>query len=144
MAEVYGENGFFYEYVDGWGTLPDGMTYVECPGVAVDSVDNVYILTRGEHPVIVFNKEGNFLRTFGEDLHYLFIVSSVEFGPAGDGAFRSGGDSGLVVGVERAGGAKCQRCWHYTTDVGADPEWPEICGRCVGHVREVFGGQDLV
>ena len=66
MAEVYGENGFLYEYVDGWGTLPDGMTYVECPGVAVDSKDNVFILTRGEHPVIVFDKEGNFLRTFGE------------------------------------------------------------------------------
>ena len=66
MAEVYGENGFLYEYVDGWGKLPDGMNYVECPGVAVDSKDNVYILTRGEHPVIVIDKEGNFLRTFGE------------------------------------------------------------------------------
>ena len=66
MAEVYGENGFLYEYVDGWGKLPDGMNYVECPGVAVDSKDNVFILTRGEHPVIVFDKEGNFLRTFGE------------------------------------------------------------------------------
>ena len=67
MAEVFGENGFFYEYVEGWGQqLPDGMTFVECPGVAVDSQDTVYVLTRGEHPIIVFDKDGNFQRTFGE------------------------------------------------------------------------------
>ena len=67
MAEIFGENGFFYEYVEGWGQqLPDGMTFVECPGVAVDSQDTVYVLTRGEHPIIVFDKDGNFQRTFGE------------------------------------------------------------------------------
>ena len=67
MAEIFGENGFFYEYVEGWGQqLPDGMTFVECPGVAVDSNDTVYVLTRGEHPIIVFDKDGTYQRTFGE------------------------------------------------------------------------------
>jgi hypothetical protein len=36
-------------------------------GVDVDSKDNVYLITRGEHPVIVFDREGNFLRSRGED-----------------------------------------------------------------------------
>ena len=66
MGDIFGSGEFLYSYVDGWGSLPDGWTYHECPGVAVDSQDNVYVLTRGEHPVIVFDKDGNFLRSFGE------------------------------------------------------------------------------
>ena len=34
--------------------------------MTVDSSDNVYVLNRGEHPVIVFDKHGNFVRSFGE------------------------------------------------------------------------------
>jgi hypothetical protein len=48
MREVYGSGDFRYEYVEGWGTLPAGVTFHECPGVAVDAQDNVYVLTRGQ------------------------------------------------------------------------------------------------
>ena len=47
MREVYGIGDFRYEYVDGWSTLPAGVTFHECHGVAVDAQDNVYVLTRG-------------------------------------------------------------------------------------------------
>lgn len=40
----------------------------EAAGVAVDSKDHVYVFNRGEHPVIVFDREGNFLRSWGEGL----------------------------------------------------------------------------
>ncbi len=78
-----------------------------------------------------------FLRTFGDSLRFLFITSEVELGPVGDGAFRSESASDLAVEVRRAEGEKCQRCWNYTTDVGADADWPGICARCSGHVREI-------
>jgi isoleucyl-tRNA synthetase len=29
---------------------------------------------------------------------------------------------------------KCARCGHWRADVGADPEHPEICGRCVSNL----------
>jgi isoleucyl-tRNA synthetase len=29
---------------------------------------------------------------------------------------------------------KCVRCWHHRVDVGADPEHPELCARCVTNV----------
>ena len=45
--------------VEGWGTLPDGWRYVEVAGVAVDSRDRVFCFTRGEHPVIVFDRDGH-------------------------------------------------------------------------------------
>jgi DNA-binding beta-propeller fold protein YncE len=49
-----------------WQQLPDGMTLHETPGVAVDAGDRVYALTRNaENPVLVFEADGTFLRTFG-------------------------------------------------------------------------------
>ncbi|RYY70673.1 MAG: hypothetical protein EOO24_49540, partial [Comamonadaceae bacterium] len=29
---------------------------------------------------------------------------------------------------------KCERCWHWRADVGADPAHPTICGRCVSNL----------
>jgi isoleucyl-tRNA synthetase len=29
---------------------------------------------------------------------------------------------------------KCARCWHYCDDVGASPEHPVLCGRCVSNL----------
>jgi len=55
-----------FEPIDGWGKLPEGWRYVEAAGVAVDRKDDVFVFTRGEHPVIVFDREGRFLRSWGE------------------------------------------------------------------------------
>ena len=78
MSVTLGTGAFTYEALDEWAKLPDGWTLKETPGVAVDSQDRVFAFTRGEHPVIVFDREGNFLRSFGEGLftprtHGLFI-----------------------------------------------------------------------
>lgn len=66
MAEVYGEGKFQYNFVENWHTLPDGIKLLECPGVVVDNEDRVFVLTRGEHPIIVFDRDGNYIRSFGE------------------------------------------------------------------------------
>lgn len=66
MAEVYGEGKFQYNFVENWHTLPDGIKLLECPGVVVDNDDRVFVLTRGEHPIIVFDRDGNYIRSFGE------------------------------------------------------------------------------
>ena len=42
MPEVYGVGDFRYEFVEDWAKLPDGVNFQECPGVAVDSSDNVF------------------------------------------------------------------------------------------------------
>jgi isoleucyl-tRNA synthetase len=38
--------------------------------------------------------------------------------------------------VSKADGVKCERCWHWETDVGSAPEHPTICGRCVEAVKQ--------
>ena len=91
MAETFGTGEFLYSHVPDWEKLPDGMAFKECPGVAVDSRDNVYVLTRGEHPIIVFDKDGNFIRTFGEGhfsedrTHGLYIAHDDSLLVADDG-----------------------------------------------------------
>jgi len=40
------------------------------------------------------------------------------------------------VSVAKADGVKCERCWHWETDVGSNPEHPTICGRCVEAVKQ--------
>jgi len=66
MAVTVGSGKFTYEVAEAWGKLPDGWTYKEVAAVGVDRRDQVYLFTRGEHPVIVFDREGNFLRSWGE------------------------------------------------------------------------------
>ncbi len=49
-----------------WHQRPDGMTLHETLGVAVDSDDRLFALTRNtENPVLVFESDGTFVRTFG-------------------------------------------------------------------------------
>ena len=68
MAVELGSGNLIFEPVEGWEKLPDGWSFVDVAGVAVDSKDNVYVFNRGEHPVIVFDREGNFLRSWGEGM----------------------------------------------------------------------------
>jgi isoleucyl-tRNA synthetase len=38
--------------------------------------------------------------------------------------------------VTKADGQKCERCWHWETDIGQNANHPTICGRCVKAVLE--------
>lgn len=66
MAMRLGSGSLWFEPVENWEKLPAGWTLIDVVGVTVDPSDNVYVFHRGEHPVIVFDRDGNVLRTFGE------------------------------------------------------------------------------
>jgi DNA-binding beta-propeller fold protein YncE len=55
-----------YEVIPGWEQLPAGYTHLDVDGVSVDSHDRVYIFTRGEPRVIVYEADGRFVRSWGE------------------------------------------------------------------------------
>lgn len=63
---VFGSDKLRYEVVEGWGRLPEGWSFGNVIGVAVDSRDDVYVVNRGEHPVIVFDSDGGFKGSWGE------------------------------------------------------------------------------
>jgi DNA-binding beta-propeller fold protein YncE len=57
-----------YKPVPHWPQLPDGYKFGQVPAVAPDGHGEVYVFHRGEHPIIVFNRDGKFLRSFGDGL----------------------------------------------------------------------------
>ncbi|HYZ62447.1 MAG TPA: peptidyl-alpha-hydroxyglycine alpha-amidating lyase family protein [Acetobacteraceae bacterium] len=63
-----GEGEWRYEPVEGWGKLPPGWRFKEIGGVGTDRQDRVYVFNRGEHPMIVFDRDGNFVRSWGEGM----------------------------------------------------------------------------
>ena len=66
-AVILGENGFEYAISgSNWGNLPEGWVYKEGTSVAIDSDDQVYVFNRGTCPMIVFDTDGNVLRTWGD------------------------------------------------------------------------------
>lgn len=74
------------------------------------------------------------LQGLGTDLRALFIVSQVcllplQQAPSDESAVR-GGIPGLAVGVEKAAGKKCARCWMYSEELGKSPDFPDVCPRC--------------
>ncbi len=67
------------------------------------------------------------------DLREVFIVSKVELKPAAAApaeAVACEGIAGAAVGVSRAPGAKCARCWLYSEELGASAAYPDLCPRC--------------
>ena len=68
MSVTVGSGAYVYEAVPDWAKLPEGWSFKEIGAVGVDRKDNVYVFNRGEHPMIVFDRDGNFLRSWGEGM----------------------------------------------------------------------------
>ena len=64
------------------------------------------------------------LASLGGDLKFVFITSNIEL-IAG---------SALKVSARASSDAKCERCWHYSDDVGHDAAHPTLCGRCTSNL----------
>src|SRR4051812_12102244 len=65
---VVGDGDHRYEVVEDWAKLPDGWSFKEIGAVGVDGMDRVYVFNRGDHPMMVFDRDGNFLRSWGEGI----------------------------------------------------------------------------
>ncbi|MEI6539055.1 MAG: peptidyl-alpha-hydroxyglycine alpha-amidating lyase family protein [Planctomycetota bacterium] len=63
-SAVVGSGCFTYRPIADWVHRPDEFSWQEVSSVAVDSCDNVFVFNRGTHPVLVFDREGRFLRSW--------------------------------------------------------------------------------
>jgi isoleucyl-tRNA synthetase len=72
--------------------------------------------------VLTTDKETTrFLLDYFDQLRYIFIVSQVEVHE---------GNADILVRIEKADGAKCERCWNYSTRIGEFEKYPTVCERC--------------
>jgi len=78
------------------------------------------------------------LSALGAELRFLMITSEarVHHSAAPPDAVPAQGfeGGGVWIQVRPSSDAKCIRCWHHRADVGASPEHPALCGRCVGNL----------
>jgi len=63
-----GSGKFTYRLVEGWGKLPEGWIFTQVAGIVVDQDDKIYVFNRGEHPMIIFDRDGKFLYSWGEGM----------------------------------------------------------------------------
>ena len=66
MPTILGSGEHRYRVVENWPKLPEGWNLTDVAAVAVDSKDRIYAFNRGAHPMVVFDRDGNVLRTWGE------------------------------------------------------------------------------
>jgi hypothetical protein len=66
MTDMMGTGRFSYRIDGSWGKLPPSWRLGDVAAIAVGPKDEVYLFNRGEHPMVVFDREGNFLRSWGE------------------------------------------------------------------------------
>ena len=60
------------------------------------------------------------------------LVSALQQGGAAPAeVLAEASEGGIRVRIARAEGEKCERCWHYETDIGTHSSHPSLCGRCV-------------
>ena len=64
------------------------------------------------------------LASLGDDLRFVLITS----------AARVSRGSSLAISVASSRHPKCERCWHWRSDVGHDRAHPGLCGRCVSNL----------
>jgi DNA-binding beta-propeller fold protein YncE len=78
---LYDAGKYTYELVDGWAKCPEGFSFRDIGGLCIDSQDRVYVFNRGVHPVMIFDREGNLLTSWGEGLFKL--AHGICLGPDG-------------------------------------------------------------
>ena len=64
------------------------------------------------------------LSSLGPDLKFVFITSAIDL-VAGNALF---------ISVSASNGMKCERCWHYSDDIGTNPDHPTLCPRCASNL----------
>ena len=85
----------------------------------------------------ITNNDYSFLKDYTEDeVSDLFIVSQTKFV---DDELENSEIEGISIGVTKALGKKCERCWKYSEEVGKDERYPDVDPRCAKVLAELEG-----
>lgn len=85
-----------FRVVEDFLKIPSGMIMAEAVGVAISSKGHIFILNRGNHPLLEFDSEGAFVSSFGEGSPLFRVPHSIRFDPQGNLWYVAAGDN-LVV-----------------------------------------------
>ena len=66
MSVIVGSGDFKYELVDSWPNMPRYWEFAVASDVYVNSKDELHVFSRGLHPLTIWDKDGNFISSWGE------------------------------------------------------------------------------
>jgi len=66
---------------------------------------------------------------------WLLVSGLNEGGAAPAELLAEASENGITVRIAKAEGQKCERCWHYESDIGQHSAHPSLCGRCVAVLK---------
>jgi isoleucyl-tRNA synthetase len=122
------ESGLGQVVVDQWGNVRQSRDIVNKRLEERRASGDIGSPLAAEVEIVCGSKETfDALSRLGDDLRFVFIVSRTRV------THQQGGVP-FEARVMPSKHQKCERCWHYRADVGADAAHPHICGRCVGNL----------
>jgi len=78
-----GTGKYTFELIENWAKLPPGETFGNVSAVSTDSQDRVYVFQRKDPPVMIFDRDGNYLNCWGisaiTDPHGIYIADDVVY-----------------------------------------------------------------
>ena len=108
-----------------WGRIRDIRSEVTKAIEIEREAGNVGSSLQAELTIKVGDIDFAILHSLEDDLRFVTITSSANIELS---------SAGLEVLVRGSQYKKCGRCWHHTSDVGANPDHPELCGRCISNL----------
>ena len=133
---LLGEPGYTYDdRIERWGRAPEGWVHRTITDIAVDRDDTVYAYIRGEPWVMVFNTEGDLLRTWGGGFTTPHGITAAPDGSVfcidtGDHTVRQFSPEGepmMTLGEkDKASGHLSGKPFHHPTDIAIDPRNGDI------------------
>ena len=103
MTTTIGKGKYTYRVIQDWAKLPSGETFGEVSAMATDSQDRLYVFQRKDPPVVIFDRDGKYLSSWGnsafEYAHGIHIASDIVYlvdRDSSDAVITGVGESGSV------------------------------------------------
>ncbi|MEJ1959000.1 MAG: class I tRNA ligase family protein, partial [Nitrosomonadales bacterium] len=111
----------------GWQIVRDWRVRVNKQLEEARATGSIGSALAAEVDIYTIDTDYDALARLGDDLRLVLITSRATVHRA-----VSAEDQQIVVTPSTH--TKCERCWHYRPDVGADVQHPTLCGRCVSNL----------
>ena len=140
---AFGTGDYRYDVQENWYRLPDGWSFGWVAAVAVDSRDRVFVYSRSDHPLVVFDRDGSFSTSWGDehlkDAHGIFIdaddnVFCVERETHIMRKFTAEGELLMTLGMPHQPGA-AQQPFNLPTDLALGPNGEMFISDGYGNAR---------
>jgi len=106
-----------------WRRILDWRSRVQKDIEALRQTGAVGASLQAEVALVADGDDHAALASLGDDLRFVLITSAATITRGAP-----------AVRVTPTAHAKCERCWHWRADVGADAAHPALCGRCVANL----------